>query len=216
MERWLPVPEWEGLYEISSLGRVRSLPRLTSSGLRGGKILKPREYRTKSGRLQHVYVVFVAPGHKRMTYSVHKLVMLAFVGPRPDGMQTRHLNGNPADNRYPENLVYGTPEENMKDRDERHGTNYQLNKTHCPQEHEYTEENTYITPQGVRQCKACRSGDRPASECAEDGCTEFAKSRSLCGSHYMQWHRSTRTEEQKAERRRKDAAAAREKRRRLK
>jgi len=138
VERWLPVPGWEGLYEISCLGRVRSLPRQTYSGIRGGKVLKPREYRNKkSGRLQHLYVVFTAPGQKRMTYSVHKLVMLAFRGLCPEGMQVRHLNGNPADNRYPENLVYGTPEENMKDRDERHGTNYELNRTHCPQDHPY-------------------------------------------------------------------------------
>src|SRR4051812_10097482 len=31
-----------------------------------------------------------------------------------------------------------------------------MSKTHCPQKHEYTAENTYVTPQGARQCKTCR------------------------------------------------------------
>lgn len=48
------------------------------------------------------------------------LVMLAFVGPRPDGLDVCHGNGNPADNRL-ENLRYGTRSENMRDA-LRHGT----------------------------------------------------------------------------------------------
>ena len=40
-ERWLPVTGYEGLYEVSDLGRVRSLPRQTRSGVRGGTLMKP-------------------------------------------------------------------------------------------------------------------------------------------------------------------------------
>ena len=39
-ERWLPVPGYEGLYEVSDLGQVRSLPRPTKRGIRGGNVLK--------------------------------------------------------------------------------------------------------------------------------------------------------------------------------
>lgn len=52
--------------------------------------------------------------------AVHKLVLTAFAGPRPDGMEARHLDGDPANNRL-SNLCWGTPLENAADR-MRHGT----------------------------------------------------------------------------------------------
>lgn len=51
---------------------------------------------------------------------VHQLVLLTFVGPCPDGYETRHKNGKPSDNRL-ENLQYGTPKQNDDDRTA-HGT----------------------------------------------------------------------------------------------
>jgi hypothetical protein len=51
---------------------------------------------------------------------VHHLVLETFVGLCPDSMETRHLNGNPSDNRLV-NLCWGTPKENGKDK-ARHGT----------------------------------------------------------------------------------------------
>jgi len=51
--------------------------------------------------------------------SVHRLVLLAFPGPCPDGWQARHLDGDRGNNRL-ENLAWGTPEENYTDR-ARHG-----------------------------------------------------------------------------------------------
>jgi HNH endonuclease len=58
----------------------------------------------------------VTLGYKRRTkiYFVHRLVLLAFVGPCPQGMQCRHLNGDPTDNRV-ENLKWGTAYENAAD-----------------------------------------------------------------------------------------------------
>lgn len=57
---------------------------------------------------------------------VHKLVMEAFVGPRPPRMHTRHLDGNPHNCRL-DNLAYGTPVENGADA-VRHGRHYRENK----------------------------------------------------------------------------------------
>jgi hypothetical protein len=54
------------------------------------------------------------------TFQVHRIILETFVGPRPDGMQCRHLNGNASDNRL-ENLTWGTPQENSQDA-ARHGT----------------------------------------------------------------------------------------------
>jgi hypothetical protein len=149
MERWLAVPEWEGLYEVSDLGRVRSLSRQTSKGVRSGRVLRFGTY--KDG---HKHVTFSRNGKATM-YQVHRVVLLAFVSPCPDGLQVRHKNGIPDDNRL-ENLTYGTPAENMADRDHVHNTNHQLNKTHCPQGHPYDKENTYLAPDGHRQCRICR------------------------------------------------------------
>ena len=52
---------------------------------------------------------------------VHRLVLLAFVGPCPPGMETRHLDRDPRNNRL-DNLLWGTPKKNAKDK-KRHGTN---------------------------------------------------------------------------------------------
>ena len=80
--------------------------------------------------------------------SVHKLVMLAFEGPRPEGMEVRHLDGNKLNNAY-SNLKYGTKSENQFD-SITHGTNHwangdhsYANRTHCNEGHEFTEDNIY-------------------------------------------------------------------------
>lgn len=59
---------------------------------------------------------------------VHRLVLLAFRGPSPQGLETRHLDGDKANCRLA-NLVYGTPVENALDR-ERHG--HQLRGSRVP------------------------------------------------------------------------------------
>jgi hypothetical protein len=131
--------------------------------LRPGRSLKP--HRNPRG---YLYVNFSRPGF-RQTFQVHVLVMLTFAGSCPEGMQVRHLDGDPGNNKWAPgstedavraaggNLVYGTPKKNAEDRDHRHGTNHELNRTHCPQGHPYDEENTYITPNGWRQCRICRA-----------------------------------------------------------
>lgn len=56
------------------------------------------------------------------------------------------------------NLAYGTASENARDM-RRHGTDPNLRKTHCPQGHEYTPENTYVTPKrpNARYCRTCHA-----------------------------------------------------------
>lgn len=63
---------------------------------------------------------FIADDGKKYSRLVHRLVLLTFVGPCPDGMDARHLNGIPGDNRLT-NLAWGTPKENAADK-ARHGT----------------------------------------------------------------------------------------------
>lgn len=118
-EEWRPVEGYVGLYEVSNLGRVRSLPRFVRSRGGGtasidGRILKPSP--VEGGYLQ----VRLARDGRQKAVNIHRLVLAAFCGPRPPGMETRHLNNDPADNRV-ENLRWGTRKENAADK-ELHGT----------------------------------------------------------------------------------------------
>ncbi|MBF6138130.1 HNH endonuclease [Nocardia otitidiscaviarum] len=89
----------------------------------------------------------------RTTYRVHQVVALTFHGPRPEGLQTRHLNGNALDNRAI-NLEYGTGSENAVDA-VTHGTHPMSRKTHCRNGHPYEESNTYLDRRGERRCATC-------------------------------------------------------------
>lgn len=109
-ERWLPIADVTG-YEVSNFGRVRSLP----GGKRHVCVLKLHSI-PGTGYLQ---VQPTVRGRNKKIY-VHRLVLEAFVGPCPEGMECRHLNGNPKDNRLV-NLCWGTRKENQADR-RLHGT----------------------------------------------------------------------------------------------
>ncbi len=103
-EEWRPVPGWVGRYEVSTLGRVRSLVV--------GRELRPN-------RWQGYCRVLLGWHRRQFRASVHSLALTSFVGPRAPGMEARHLNGDPTDNRLV-NLAWGTRAENDADR-ERHG-----------------------------------------------------------------------------------------------
>lgn len=94
---------------------------------------------------------------RRQNRTVHSLVAAAFYGPRPEGMETRHLDGNPANNRV-ENLRYGTQSENNLDRVS-HGTHHLARKTHCPQGHPYSGANLIVVQRSngrqTRDCRTC-------------------------------------------------------------
>ena len=64
-------------------------------------------------RSGHIDIHMRVHGKKKFA-KAHQLILFAFVGPKPNGMECRHLNGNPADNRL-ENLVWGTRRENVFD-----------------------------------------------------------------------------------------------------
>lgn len=116
-EIWKDIPGYEGKYQASTEGRIRSKDHLVKgrchytgksfARMVKGRILSPGRY-CKSG---HVSVV---PGHAANGCPVHQLIMKTFVGECPVGMEVLHNNGNPADNRLC-NLRYGTRTENILD-----------------------------------------------------------------------------------------------------
>lgn len=133
MERWVAVPGFEGLYEASTYGRVRSLDRMIEhwrGGLRvsPGRILRPGVL--KNGRLQ-VTLRKDGVGHQR---KVHQVIALTFHGPCPEDMEVRHWPDRDVTNNRPENLCYGTKRDNQLD-SMKHGTHKELRKTKCPRGH---------------------------------------------------------------------------------
>lgn len=96
IECWKAVLGWEGLYEISDQGNVRSIPRMrrTNFGERsyGGGAVKPI-----MGSRKYLVVNLTSPDGRRKQNFLHKLVLEAFVGQRPEGKQACHSNGVRAD-----------------------------------------------------------------------------------------------------------------------
>lgn len=97
--------------------------------------------------------------YKARRLFIHRMVLEAFVGPCPPGMEVLHINGVRDDNRLA-NLRYGTRSENMIDA-LRHGTHPMASRQKCKQGHEFTEENTLIPPAREnraphRICRTCR------------------------------------------------------------
>jgi hypothetical protein len=103
-------------------------------------------------------VTLMAPGRKLQFRKVHQLLAEAFLGPRPEGMEVCHGDGNLM-NCTLENLRYDTRGGNERDK-RLHGTHHNSVKTHCPWDHEYTPENTYIDRKGSRNCRTCKRKGR--------------------------------------------------------
>lgn len=157
-ELWKPVPGWEGLYEVSDLGRVRSLDRIDSSGRRRrGQLMK-----TPPSRSGYLVVNLRRDGHSTVRL-VHVMVLEAFVGSRPIGMSACHGDADRA-NASLANLRWDTYSENNRDV-VRHGHHNQSDKTHCPQGHPYIDINLkpHDLARGYRRCKACAQARTYAS-----------------------------------------------------
>lgn len=146
MENWLPVVGYEGLYEVSDQGRVRSLNRVSGGKRRMGRVLKP----AFNGRM----FVDLVEGERRRSAAVAVLVLEAFVGPRPPGGIARHFPDRDITNNALVNLSWSTQSQNMLDR-RTHGTDAMVNKTHCPQGHPYQGDNIKWKKGGGRNCREC-------------------------------------------------------------
>lgn len=148
---WRPVVGYEGLYEVSSDGQLRSLDREVEC--RDGRTLRLHGVNLKLRNPSGDYLRTELSRHGTLrTVLVHRLVATAFHGPAPEGMEVCHGDGVKTHN-HKDNLRWGTRSENAQD-NLMHGTNWQAAKTHCPRGHEYSPANTRPQRSG-RACIAC-------------------------------------------------------------
>jgi hypothetical protein len=120
--RFHDIPGWPG-YQANRVAQVRSLPRRTPAGMRGGKLmycdipgfegwsrapaLLKQRLNPRTGRYQ---VKLFRHGRRRMV-AVHILVARTFLGERPPGQEVCHLDEDKRNN-WARNLAYDTPEAN--------------------------------------------------------------------------------------------------------
>ena len=148
-ETWKPINGFPG-YLVSDHGRVLSGDRPDTCGRwRTGRIL--RQLTDEHGYRR----VTLYRGGESYNRKVHSLVLEAFIGPRPAGLETRHLDGDPANNRIT-NLRWGTRSENVADV-LRHGTHHNAVKETCNRGHVLAAPN--LRPSALRRgwriCLAC-------------------------------------------------------------
>lgn len=122
-EIWKDIPGWEGLYQASSLGRIRSYDRMVWNHkgymIVKGRILKPAK---NTYRKTPYYYVRLSDSTRKIykSLSVHTLICSTFNGPKPKeingdrNVDCMHLNGDSLDNRAC-NLAWGTHKENMNE-----------------------------------------------------------------------------------------------------
>lgn len=109
-EIWKFVAGYEGLYEVSNMGRVRSMKRLA----RNGKPIAERILKTPLNS-QKRRLVSLYKNQKSKSFHPYNLVASAFMGVKPYGYIVCHKNGDRTDDRLA-NLYYGTHKQNTNDR----------------------------------------------------------------------------------------------------
>lgn len=107
-EVWKDIPGFEGIYQVSDLARVRSLDRVTK-----GRKIKGREI-FSSLRSDGYRNVSLWKEGKQTTKTLHKIVALTFIGPRPPGLYVCHENDDKTRN-IAERLRYDTPTGNSQE-----------------------------------------------------------------------------------------------------
>lgn len=93
--------------------------------------------------------------HGGRMWLAHRVAHAELIGPIPDGLDVLHSCDNPPCVN-PAHLRAGTDQDNMRDQLSR-GRHGNIKKTHCPQGHEYTKENTHVRRNGKRECRTCMS-----------------------------------------------------------
>ena len=114
-EVWKPVKGYEGLYEVSNLGRIKSLERTTlAKNAKKSYVVKQRILKQALNN-QGYPTVCLSKNGKHNTFKVHAVVAPAFLKKKPNDQVVRHGAGGQLDNSV-QNLSYGTHEDNERDK----------------------------------------------------------------------------------------------------
>lgn len=114
-ERWLPVVGYEGLYEVSDVGDIRSVDRMKPNRWGGNSQLRGHAMAAVTDSDGYRVVNLYRAGHRQML-KAHRIVLEAFVGPCPHGLQCLHEDDVRSHNAIG-NLSWGTAQKNISARD---------------------------------------------------------------------------------------------------
>lgn len=121
-EIWKDIPGFEGIYQASNIGQIKSLERIRNGGGSISKCrIKERILKPRKNKVGYLHLMICNNG-KRSTHSIHRLVAIAFLPNYLNKPTVNHKNGNKLDNRV-ENLEWATFSENTN-----HGFENGLNK----------------------------------------------------------------------------------------
>ena len=129
IEEWKAIPGYEGLYEVSNTGRIRTDANKVTSNARfpvrhwKQRIMKPK-YLTRSTGKKDARICLWKSG-KGKTFLVSRLVAMAWCGGYSDGMTVNHIDGN-SENNNADNLEWVTLADNI-----RHGFDTGLFNNNC-------------------------------------------------------------------------------------
>lgn len=167
------VPGFEGLYKVTNGGSVFRVGRTVHRDGNSPMTIKNREVFRSRRRDGYYPARLYRNGTIERSTFVHAIVAEAFIGPRPAGMDVRHLDGDPSNN-HVSNLAYGTRAENFADAIShgtiRHGSNHRSAK---------------LDESKVRQIRAMwRSGERQCKIAEAFGVTGGVVSQILSGKSW--------------------------------
>ena len=110
-EIWENIPNYEGLYQVSNLGRIKSLAREWNCGNTGGKNKHPdiimKQYIDKKGYC----TIDLWKNNIGKNFRVHRLILIVFIG--KSSLEVNHKDTNKINNKL-ENLEWVTPKQNME------------------------------------------------------------------------------------------------------
>lgn len=111
-EIWIDIPNYEGIYQVSNFGKIKSLPREYKNQYGGtGKFSKERIMKPSDNRVGYLCLSLCKGGKIKYHY-IHHLVLNSFVEKPFNNAQCNHKNGNKHDNKL-ENLEWCSPSENI-------------------------------------------------------------------------------------------------------